>query len=216
VATGWWGDVGNTPGRSIYVRLKDTPKGPAGKWTDAATGEHGDLLDVIRESCGLVDFKEVTEEARTFLSVPPPEREAPDHQRQSPAPHGSPEAARRVVRMSQPIYGTLVQAHLREGGITDLRGTGSLHFHPRCYYRPDEHSPTETWPALIAAVTDLNGRISGAHRTWLDPAAPGQGASRHTATSNGRSSRQRGSLWHRPRSNGSRPGHRDGALRSTG
>ncbi|MGY3539836.1 hypothetical protein ACVIIY_004056 [Bradyrhizobium sp. USDA 4515] len=168
---GYWlvGDVRNTPGRSMYVRLKDTPKGPAGKWTDAATGEHGDLLDVIRESCGLVDFKDVTEEARTFLSMPPPEPEAREHQRQSPAPHGSPEAARRLVRMSQPIYGTLVQAYLRERGVTDLRGTGSLHYHPRCYYRPDERSPTETWPAMIAAVTDLDGKITGAHRTWLDP-----------------------------------------------
>ena len=32
---------------------------------------------------------------------------------------------------------------------------------------PDEYSPTETWPAMIAAVTDLDGRITGAHRTWL-------------------------------------------------
>jgi hypothetical protein len=71
--------------------------------------------------------------------------------------------------MSQPIHGTLVQTYLRERGITDLRGTGSLHFHPRCYYRPEEHSPTETWPAMIAAVTDLDGKITGAHRTWLDP-----------------------------------------------
>lgn len=28
------GDVRNTPGRSMFVRLKDTAKGPAGKWTD--------------------------------------------------------------------------------------------------------------------------------------------------------------------------------------
>src|SRR3546814_4039975 len=28
---------------------------------------------------------------------------------------------------------------------------------------------TETWPARIAAVTDLAGRITGAHRTWLAP-----------------------------------------------
>src|SRR5437879_4437902 len=27
-----------------------------------------------------------------------------------------------------------------------------------------------TWPAMIAAVTDLDARITGAHRTWLDPA----------------------------------------------
>ncbi|MDE1999452.1 MAG: hypothetical protein KGI52_11040, partial [Burkholderiales bacterium] len=84
--------------------------------------------------------KDVADEARTFLSMPPPEPEPREHQRLSPAPHGSPEAARRLVRMSQPIYGTLVQAYLRERGITDLRGTGSLHYHPRCYYRPDEHA----------------------------------------------------------------------------
>ncbi|RWB72393.1 MAG: DNA primase [Mesorhizobium sp.] len=168
---GYWlvGDVRNAPGRSMYVRLKDTPKGPAGKWTDAATGEHGDLLDVIRESCGLSDFTDVADEARTFLSIPPAEPEAGEHQRQKPAPHGSPEAARRLVRMSPPIYGTLVEAYLGERGITDLRGTGCLHYHPRCYYRHDEHSPTETWPAMIAEVTDLDGKITGAHRTWLDP-----------------------------------------------
>ncbi|RWH82216.1 MAG: DNA primase [Mesorhizobium sp.] len=163
------GDVRNTPGRSMYVRLKDSPKGVAGKWTDAATGEHGDLLDVIRESCGLVDFKDVADEARTFLSMPPPEAEPRFQERQRSAPIGSPEAARRLIGMSQPITGTIVQAYLRERGIADLRGTGNLRFHPRCYYRPDEHAPTETWPAMIAAVTNLDGKIMGAHRTWLDP-----------------------------------------------
>jgi hypothetical protein len=28
------GDVHNSPGRSMYVRLQDSPKGPAGKWTE--------------------------------------------------------------------------------------------------------------------------------------------------------------------------------------
>ena len=28
------GDVRNTPGRSMFVRLTDSPKGPAGKWTE--------------------------------------------------------------------------------------------------------------------------------------------------------------------------------------
>ncbi|VTZ21053.1 DNA primase (fragment) [Methylocella tundrae] len=71
--------------------------------------------------------------------------------------------------MSQPMSGTRVETYLRKRGITALHGTCSLRFHPRCYYRPDEHSPAETWPAMIAAVTDLNGKITGAHRTWLDP-----------------------------------------------
>jgi hypothetical protein len=71
--------------------------------------------------------------------------------------------------MSHPIARTLVETYLRNRGITALHGTGNLRFHPRCYYRPDRDRPTETWPAIIAAVTDLHGRITGAHRTWLDP-----------------------------------------------
>nr|WP_295976946.1 toprim domain-containing protein [uncultured Agrobacterium sp.] len=164
------GDVRNTPGRSMFVRLKggETGKGAAGKWTDAATGEHGDLLDVIRESCGLVEFKDVADEARTFLSMPHPKPDRPHGgERTSPAPTGSPEAARRLFAMAQPISGTLVKTYLHTRGIADLHATGSLRFHPRCYYRPDEHSPTETWPAMIASVTDLAGRQTGAHRTWL-------------------------------------------------
>src|SRR3546814_19355298 len=69
--------------------------------------------------------------------------------------------------MSQPISRTLVETYLRTRGIAALHETGSLRFHPRCYYRRDEHSPTETWPAMIASVTGLEGGITGAHRTWL-------------------------------------------------
>ena len=71
--------------------------------------------------------------------------------------------------MSRPIGGTLVETYLRDRGIKIAHNAGALRFHPRCYYRPDEHSPTETWPAMIAAVTDLDGRITGVHRTWLAP-----------------------------------------------
>jgi hypothetical protein len=169
---GYWlvGDVRNTPGRSMFVRLKASAKGAAGKWTDAATGEHGDLLDVIRQSCGLVYFRDVADEARSFLSLPHPDPEPDRAQSRKPsAPAGSPEAARRLFAASQPMSRTLVETYLRNRGITALHGTGSLRFHPQCYYRPDEHSPAGTWPAMIAAVTDLSGNLTGAHRTWLDP-----------------------------------------------
>jgi len=163
------GDARNATGRSMFVRLRDTPKGPAGKWTDAATGEHGDLLDIIRESLGLIDFTDVADEARTFLSLPHPEPDPPVPRRgMAPAPSGSAEAARRLISMSKPIAGTIVETYLRGRGITLLHCTGSLHFHPRCYYRP-EYGSTETWPAMIAAVTDLDGKVTGAHRTWLAP-----------------------------------------------
>ena len=63
----------------------------------------------------------------------------------------------------------MVETYLQRRGIAHVHHGGSLRFHPRCYYRPDEHLPTETWPAMIACVTDLDGRITGVHRTWLDP-----------------------------------------------
>ncbi|WOH75569.1 toprim domain-containing protein [Bradyrhizobium sp. NDS-1] len=163
------GDVHNTAGRSLFVRLKESPKGPAGKWTDAATGEHGDLLDIIRETCGLRDFREVAEEARRFLRLPRTEPGLALKSIRALAPAGSQEAARRLFVTSQPIEGTVVEAYLQRRGIARVHHGGSLRFHPRCYYRPDEHLPTETWPAMIACVTDLEGRITGVHRTWLDP-----------------------------------------------
>jgi hypothetical protein len=165
------GDVRNSPGRSMFVRLRgsETGKGAAGNWSDAATGEYGDLLDVISERCRLVDFRDVANEARRFLSLPQMDPEPGRKLHCMPAPVGSSESARRLFAMSQPITGTLVETYLRNRGITALHGTGALRFHPRCYYRPDEHRPTETWPAMIAAVTDLRGKLTGAHRTWLDP-----------------------------------------------
>jgi len=165
------GDVANTPGRSLFVRLTgpESGKGAAGKWTDAATGEHGDLLDLIALSMGLDHFSDVLDEARVFLSLP---RVGPTYDCRAsrpPAPIGSPESSRRLFAASRPIPGTIAEAYLRNRGIAAFHETAALRFHPRCYYRPDDNAATEVWPALIAAVTDLAGTITGAHRTWLDP-----------------------------------------------
>jgi hypothetical protein len=114
------GDVRNTPGRSMFVRLSGPDSGPgaAGRWTDGASSEHGDLLDVIRESCGLVEFREVAEEARRFLSL---SRAAPSYEPRPPVPAGSPEAARRLWAMSKALRGTLAEAYLQGRGVSDLR-----------------------------------------------------------------------------------------------
>ncbi|MEQ7155105.1 DUF7146 domain-containing protein [Brevundimonas aurifodinae] len=170
------GDVQNAPGRSLYVRLGggEPGGGAIGKWTDAATGEHGDLLDVIRQSCGLTDFKDVADEARLFLSLPRSRPQSSSQSQRPRAPTGSRQAARRLFAMSKTILGTSVETYLHGRGITDLHGTASLRFHPRCYYRPDETAPTQTWPAMIASVSDLKGEQTGAHRTWLSPDGRGK------------------------------------------
>jgi len=172
------GDVHNTPGRSMYVRLTggETGRGAAGKWTDPATGEHGDLLDVIRESCGHRDFRDVADEARRFLNLPRTDAvSAPGtRDRDLSVPAGTSEMAQRLFKTSRPIKGTVVEAYLRHRGITAFNGTKALRFHPYCFYRSDEGAPAETWPAMIAAVTDLAGKITGVHRTWLDPSGQGK------------------------------------------
>jgi phage/plasmid primase-like uncharacterized protein len=158
------GDVDNTPGRSLCVQLSDGARGAAGRWIDHATGEYGDLLDLIARTRRLNTFGDVLDEARRFLILPGPSaarRTGP------PAPSGSPEAARRLFASAKPISGTLAEAYLRGRGITDMTNLSALRFHPQCWHRAHDDGPRETWPALIAAVTDLDGRIAGVQRTWL-------------------------------------------------
>ena len=161
------------PGRSLYVRLHNCENGRAGKWTDAATSEHGDLLDLIALNRGLSRLRDALDEARRFLSLPLPER-AVDQQRgrfaRAKVPAGSPAAAARLFAASKPVHGTLAATYLQGRGIIGSRGADALRFHPRCHYRPandDEPGTRKAWPALIAAVTDLAGNTTGVHRTFL-------------------------------------------------
>ena len=172
------GDVSNTPGRSLYVRLHgpSSGAGAAGRWRDAATGEHGDLLDLIAASSRLGTFGEALDEAHRFLSLP--RHEAPPREvRQQSALAVTPEATRRLWRMGRRIAGTLAERYLAGRGIVGIRDVSALRFHPRCYHwredRPDGAEP-EPWPALLAKVTDLDGKLTGLHRTWLDPVAAGK------------------------------------------
>ena len=170
------GDVDNTPGRSLYVRLSGPASGPgaAGKWTDAATGEHGDLLDLIAANLRIATLADTLDEARRFLSLPRPQPPAPAR---SPAPRGSPKAARRLWAMGQPISGALTERYLAGRGLTGLGDLSCLRYHPSCFFWRENHAviePPERWPALLAKVTDPDGRLTGLHRTWLDPKTAGK------------------------------------------
>jgi hypothetical protein len=158
------GDVFNTPGRSLYVRLAGplAGKGAAGKWTDAATGEHGDLVDLIRIQRGFHTLREALEEARSFLTEPAHLATVV----RPPVARNSPQAARRLFAASKPVVGTLAETYLRSRGITCSLDLPALRFHPACYHR-DRDDVRSTWPALIAAVTDRSGSLTGVHRTWL-------------------------------------------------
>jgi phage/plasmid primase-like uncharacterized protein len=159
------GDARGAKGRSLFVRLvgPTSGKGAAGKWQDAATGEHGDLLDLIAASCRLTDHRRVLDEARRFLSIA--SCDSPVRRRRTGRDLTL--AAQRLFAASMPFAGTLAENYLRSRGISELSGLGVLRFQPRCFYRTDEDAPAELWPAQIAAVSDLSGRITGVQRTYL-------------------------------------------------
>lgn len=163
------GDVNNHAGRSLYVRLKGplSGKGARGKWADGATGEHGDLLDLIAAREGFGSFKDTLEEARRFLRGP---RESPPelHDGRS-SDRDTVALARKIWAASLPIAGTLAEAYLRARKISADLDAASLRYHPALFYRERADLPSRRLPALVAAVTNHSGEITGVHRTFLDP-----------------------------------------------
>jgi hypothetical protein len=164
------GDVNNNAGRSLYVRLKGplSGKGARGKWADSASGEFGDLLDLIRAREGFTSFRDTLDEARRFLRAPrertPERRDGHSNERDTVA------LARKIWSASRPIAGTPVEAYLRARKITADLHDAPLRYHSALLYR-DSNFPQRRLPALVAAVTDNNEEIRGIHRTFLDPAS---------------------------------------------
>jgi hypothetical protein len=172
------GDLQNNPGRSLFVRLVGPTSGPgaAGKYTDAATGDHGDLLDIIRERTGITRFPDLLAEARAHLGRPQPVLPDAPVPKKAAAPGGTPAAAARLFAASVPVAGTLADTYLRSRGLTQGGTMSALRFHPKCWHRDEGQTRSLPRPALIAAVTDGAGALQGVHRTWLAP--DGQGKAR--------------------------------------
>ena len=156
------GDVRGNPGRSLFVRL--SPPGAPGKFTDAATGQHGDLLDLIRLATGARSLREALAEARRFLVQPVSPASS------GPGTYDRTEAARNLWARCQPIEGTHAELYLKARGIRRCRFP-ALRFHPSLPYRLDSGG-WRRYPALVAAVAGDDGEVQGVHRSWLDHRRP--------------------------------------------
>ncbi len=161
------GDLDGARGRSLFVRLRGP--GTPGKWTDAAEGSHGDLLDLIRHRSRAPTLRAALDEARSFLALPPVPHNGPGAAPGAEAPYDAAEAARRLWRRCRAIDGSHAEQYLHARGLSRCR-FAALRFHPELRYR--EGSLVRRLPALVAAVTHGDGAITGVQRTWLDPRSP--------------------------------------------
>ena len=163
----------------------------AGKWEDFATGQHGDAFDLIGLRLGLSQMVDQLREARHFLGL---STSSPEEARQrevaiaasrarraeaeAQAKRDQDKASRRAEAMylsAEPqIAGTPVDFYLKERGI-DLATIGhqprALRYQAKCHYHFEDKSTGEViefdGPAMVAAMTNLQGRTVAVHRTWL-------------------------------------------------
>ena len=160
------GNVRGGPGRSLFVGLAPSPR--PGRWKDAATGERGDLLDLLRRQRGGAAFAE----ARAFLDGYGPVVPCPAGRRGARAT----DTTRRMWDMCRPLEGTRAEAYLRARRITP-GPVPALRFHPELFYRDGSDSKSFCeLPAMVARVTNHRGDFVGVHRTYLDADRPGKAA----------------------------------------
>ena len=158
------GDVRGAKGRSLYVRL--APPGAVGKWCDGATGEHGDLLEPHRPPPrrGLAALR-----PRRGARLPRSSRRRSGCRRRAGNRRRPRRGRQRLWNACRSIDDTHAESYLRARAIHRCR-FAALRFHASLAWRGDEGF--RRFPALVAAVTNDDGEVTGVHRTWLDPARP--------------------------------------------
>lgn len=172
------GSPGGEPGRSMAVHV--APDDRIGVWKDFATGEAGDVLDLVAAALFAGDKKAAFRWARSWLgldagdpnAVPTKRRAPPDRKAQAR------KAEKELVRRRQGAFGlwlacqeslkgTPAECYLRDVRGIDLTRLGrqprALRFHSELA----EPENGELLPALVALITGPDGKPYGVHRTWL-------------------------------------------------
>jgi len=166
------GDTSGAAGRSLVIRLQAQDGHKAGGWIDYATGEFGDLIDLLHAKLGSTSLKETITEAQHFLGIAPIfANPAPRRTLENAAASNTSRmvSARKLFAAGGPVLGTLAAAYLHQRGIA--RFGPALRYHPRVYFRGADTGPDQPryCPALLAKITDNQGNITGCARTYLDP-----------------------------------------------
>lgn len=163
------GDTSGSKGKSLVVRLQNSGGRKAGQWTDYATSEFGDLIDLLHIHLGDPNPSTTFKEVRAYLGETPSPARSVDMESPALQANKRREQARTIVKYSKSTYRTLAANYLF--GRMIKRFGPSLRFHPSLYVRNEEDTDFIKRPALIAKITDNSGVITGCGRTFLNPAS---------------------------------------------
>ena len=109
-------------------RARHAGPGTPGRFTDAATAQHGDPLDIIRHRTRAPTLRVALDEARSFLALPAaPATGEPDS-------YDVTEGARHLWRRCRAIDGTLAERYLHARGLARCR-FAARRSHPALRYR---------------------------------------------------------------------------------
>jgi Toprim domain len=146
----------------------------AGVWAAWAAGEAGDALDLVAGARFSGDKREALRWARQWLGCehkgsPSPQRrplvETPPPRPDTGEAARSRAAARLFFQAQSSIFDTPERYLL--GRAIDLMALGrqpcALRFHHALWNAESQR----TWPAMLAAITNLDGAIVAIHRTWI-------------------------------------------------
>lgn len=173
------GSLAGEPGTSTAVHLAGAK---AGVWSDFASGERGDALDLVAMVLFGGDKRQALRWARRWLGLESGDpaalatlrREA--QARVDTADESAEQTRRSAMRLwlnaQDRIAGTPVEDYLAGRGI-DLAALGRQ---PRCLrYHPGlfNFEMDARLPAMVTAVAGPDGAFAAVHRTWLEQAGPG-------------------------------------------
>jgi hypothetical protein len=172
---GYWsiGNLAGDAGSSLYIHRSGAK---VGKWTDTATGEFGDLLDLINQvKGGGRDMPFAIRWAMEWLRIEPtsiastetrPRYIPPAQTAEDEAAIG---AARGLFQRAKPTTGTLAEVYFNSRGIDgplppSIRFMGAL-----------THYPTnQALPVIIAAISGTDRKVTAVQRIYLRPDGRGK------------------------------------------
>lgn len=170
------GSLAGERGRSLSVNLDP---GRRGVWSDFASDEKGDALELVAAVLFGGNKVEAIKWAKGWLGLDGTDpaalqttRRAMERAKDAPDATEVEERRRRWARAiflsAQPIADTPADAYLLARGI-DIRRLGwppgAVRFHAQVRH-PETHSDH---PAMVAAIVGPDGRQMAVHRTYLEP-----------------------------------------------